>query len=434
MVRRLRPEDAVALLEPRDRLGLPLGPGLPPALLTALGTRDDWQQLEVFAALLMGLYPVFTRSGVQLRSGFFGPVERGLAAAGHDVQFVPADFRRFTRILERLRPRVMATVAAAPDDQGQLSLSLHAGATTAALRDAGRDPDRLLIVEVNPNLPRTCGLPPRCPHALHVDEVDVIVEQASPLPVVADPPGGEVEARIARHVQTFIQPGSTLQTGIGAIPSQVVSRLAEGPGGDYGVHSEMFTTGLMDLHRAGKVTNANKGLHEGYSVCTFAGGSAELYAWLEGNEQVRFLPVDEVNAPENIAANRDMMCINGALAVDLAGQVAADTLGGRQYSGIGGHEDFTGGPGLENSDRSFVCLPATARVKGKQISRITARFSAGRVVTSPRHQIDVVVTEYGAAELAGLTVAERAEALIGIAHPDFRKDLRAEWSAGADEG
>ncbi len=421
--KRKSPAEAAALVERRDVVGLPLGPGQPKAFMTALGERDDFEDLVVSTALLLGLYPLFTKPGVKLRSGFFGPVERGLRASGYDVQFVPADFRRFTRLLETLRPRVMGTVAAAPDAKGWMSLSLHAGATTHELRAAGSDPDRLLIVEVNPALPRTFGLPPEAPHAIHVDEADVIIEVATPLPIVPDTPGGEAEVRIAEHVSPFVHEGATLQTGIGAIPSQVVSTLAEGKLGDFGVHSEMFTDGLMALHRAGKVSNASKGLHEGISICTFAGGSEALYAWLDGNEDVRFLPVEAVNAPETIAANRNMVCINGALAIDLAGQVAADTIGETQYSGVGGHEDFTGGPGLENSDRSFICLPSTAKVHGRVVSRITPSFEPGTAVTTPRHQLDVVVTEHGAAELAGLTVAERAAALIGIADPAFRDVL-----------
>ncbi len=422
--KRRTPAEAAALLERRDTLGLPLGPGQPKALLTALGEREDFEELVVFTGLLLGMYTVFTRPGVSLRSGFFGPVERGLRGAGHDVQFVPADFRRFTRILETLRPRVMATVATPPDDGGWMSLSLHAGATTHELRAAGQDPDRLLVVEVNPELPRTLGIPPASPHAVHVDEADWIVEAATPLPVLPMTPGGEVEAAIASHVLPFVHEGATLQTGIGAIPSQVVAALAEGRPGDFGVHSEMFTDGLMALHRSGKVSNARKGVHAGHSICTFAGGTAELYRWLDGNEEVRFLPVEQVNGAEHIAVNPDMISLNGALAVDLAGQVAADTLGTNQYSGVGGHEDFVSGTGLESRDRSFICLPSTSRPGGRSVSRIAAAFAPGTTVTTPRHQVDVVVTEHGAAELAGLTVAERAEALIAIAHPDFRAELR----------
>jgi acyl-CoA hydrolase len=214
-----------------------------------------------------------------------------------------------------------------------------------------------------------------------------------------------------------------VQTGIGGIPSQIVKLLAAGDGGDYGVHSEMFTTGLMELHRAGKITNARKGQYDGMSITTFALGSAELYAWLDGNDAVRFLPVDLVNSPEVIARNQRMVTINGALAVDLYGQVVADTLHGRQYSGIGGHEDYVSVSGLALEDRSLVCLPSTSVVNRAPVSRVVAAFDAGTVITTPRHQLDVVITEFGVAELRGRTVRERALALADIAHPSFRAEL-----------
>jgi acyl-CoA hydrolase len=185
----------------------------------------------------------------------------------------------------------------------------------------------------------------------------------------------------------------------------------------------MFTTGLMHLHRAGKVTNQKGGPWDGFSVTTFAAGTQDLYDWLDGNDEVRFLPVELVNSPERIAHNRKMVTINGALCIDLHGQVVADTIGSRQYSGIGGHEDFVSAPGLELEDRSLVCLPSTARSGEAVVSRIVAELPEGWVITTPRHQLDVVVTEYGAAELRGGTVRERALALAEISHPDFREEL-----------
>jgi acyl-CoA hydrolase len=184
----------------------------------------------------------------------------------------------------------------------------------------------------------------------------------------------------------------------------------------------MFSTGLMHLHRAGKVSN-EKGVFDGVSVCTFAAGTAELYEWLHLNPDVRFLPVDIVNSPELIARNRKMVTINGALSVDLAGQVTADTVGGRQFSGVGGHEDFVSGAGLQLEDRSLICLPSTATVAGEVVSRVVAELARGAVVSTPRHQVDVIVTEFGAAELRGRTIRERARALAAVAHPDFRDEL-----------
>jgi acyl-CoA hydrolase len=187
----------------------------------------------------------------------------------------------------------------------------------------------------------------------------------------------------------------------------------------------MFTDGCMRLHDAGKVTNTRKGQYDGVSVTTFAFGSPQLYAWLDGNEAVAFLPVEIVNAPDVIGANSDMVSINGALAIDIHGQVVADTIDGNQFSGIGGAEDFVAGAGLELSDRSLICLPSTFEKDGARQSRIVPWFGPGAVITTPRHQVDVIVTEYGAAELEGKTVRERGRALAAIAHPQFRDELLA---------
>ena len=425
MARTLTLAEAAALVEPRDALGVPLGPGQPVAFLHALGERDSFDDLVVHSALLVDLYPLFTRPGVRLRSGFFGPAERFLADAGNAVEFVPADFRRFSIVAQRANPRVVASAATPPDADGYLNLSLHAGATVDELHRAGRDPDRLLIIEANARLPRTCGLPPDAPHTIHIDEVDVVVEVDRDPFVLADVEPTDEDRAIAQHASAYVHDGCTIQTGIGGIPSTIATILADGPAGDFGIHSEMFTTGLMHLQRSGKVTNRKKGIYEGFSVTTFAAGTQELYDWLDGNDEVRFLPVDEVNTPSVISANHDMVSINGALLIDLEGQVAADTIGERQYSGIGGHEDFVAVSGFQESDRSLICLPASSVVHGVRMPRIVHRLPPGTAVTTPRHHIDIVVTEFGAAELAGLTVRERALALAGIAHPDDRDDLRA---------
>jgi acyl-CoA hydrolase len=415
-------EQAAARLEPSDEIGLPLGTGQPPGLLEELGRRTDWEELHVYTALLFAGTELFNHPNVHYLSGYFGPFERALRDAEANISFAPADFRRFEPLLEEQSPRVMATVATAPDAEGWCSLSLHAGGTLAELHRAGDDPNRLLIVETSCELPRTRGMPPEHPHALHLDQIDLVVEGDRPPLPLEDPPPGEAERAIAEHAQAFIDDGDTLQTGIGAIPSTIAGLLAEGEGGDYGVHSEMFTTGLMRLHEAGKVSN-RKGQFDGVSVATFAAGSEALYGWLDGNEEVAFLPVEVVNSPDVIGRNRGMVTINGALSVDVHGQVVADTIGGEQYSGIGGHEDFVAGPALSLEARSLLCLPSITEVDGEMVSRIVPWFEAGAVITTPRHQVDVIVTEYGAAELQGKTVHGRGEALAAIAHPDFREEL-----------
>jgi acyl-CoA hydrolase len=418
----LTPDAAAARLEPKDTLGIPLGTGQPPKFLEALGRRDDWAELRIGGALLLAWSEAFKHPNVHYLSGFFGPVERALRDQGANISFAPADFRRFAPLLEQTRPRVMATVAAPPDEAGWCSLSLHSGGTATELGRAGADPERLLVVEVSERFPRTLGLPPEHPHAIHVDAIDVLVQSDAEPFALPEPEPAATDAAIADNASRFIPDGATLQTGIGAIPSAIVAQLANGPGGDYGVHSEMFTDGLMALHEAGKVSN-RKGQFDGVSVATFAGGSAALYDWLEDNQDVAFLPVEVINSPELIGRNRLMVTINAAIAVDIQGQVVADTIHGRQYSGIGGHEDFVSGPALSLEDRSLLCMPSTATVGGERQSRIIPWFEAGAVITTPRHQVDVIVTEYGAAELQGLTVHQRGEALAAIAHPDYRDQL-----------
>jgi acyl-CoA hydrolase len=421
---RLDAHEAAARFQRRDTLGLPLGTGQPPALLAALGERDDWEELRVYGALLSVATELFSRAGVHYLSGFFGPFERALRDAGANIGFTPADFRRLGPLLEEQPPRVMATAAAPPDATGWCSLSLHAGGTGRELHRAGHDPDRLLIVEVSERFPRTIGFPPDYRHALHVDEIDVLVESdAAPL-ALADPPPTDVDRAIAEHASAFIPEGATLQTGIGSIPSIIAGLLAERDGGGYGVHSEMFTNGLMRLHQSGKVTN-RKGQFDGVSVTTFSFGTEELYTWLQDNEEVAFLPVEIVNSPDVIALNAKAVTVNGALAIDIQGQVVADTIGGVQYSGIGGHEDFVSGPGLSLIARSLLCMPSTVTIGGELKSRIAPWFDAGTVITTPRHQVDVIVTEYGAAELQGKTIHQRGMALAGIAHPEFRDELKA---------
>jgi acyl-CoA hydrolase len=418
------PAEAAALVRPVDRIGFGLGPANPDAFLSALGGRHDWEDLVLGGALLLNYYDVLTQPGVSYRCGFFGPAERILLSQGHRIEHVPGGFRQFAPILERFAPRIMVAQAAPPDAEGRVNLSLHYGATRPELLRAGRDPDRLLIVEINPMLPRTRSHPPEFDNTIPVELIDVLVEADGAPFSLEEPPPDPLDRSIANHALSYAVDGATLQTGIGTIPNIVASELAAGPLGGFGIHSEMFTTGLMQLHLAGKVTNAAKGVFDGVSVTTFALGTAELYRWLDDNEEVAFIDVAVVNDPTTISRNANLVSINGALSVDLYGQVVADTIGGRQISGVGGHEDFVAGAELHRDAHSLICLRSTVDVDGVPVSRIVGTLPEGSVVSTPRHHTGVVITEFGVAELAGLTVRERAHALADIAHPDFRPALR----------
>lgn len=428
MPQELSAADAAALLNPRDSIGGGLAAAWPPALIKALGERDDWEDLRIDGAHIAVDSKLLTREGVHFRATFFSGRERAAVEAGGDVQYVPSDFRRFAHILADAAPRVMMVAAAPPDGDGNCSLSLHAGASYRELKSAAEDPDRLLIVEVSENFPRTRGVDPIYSHAINVSEIDVLVSSDERPDALPDVPVTAADEAIARFAVDLIEDGATLQAGIGGVPNAIMSLLASADGGDYGIHSEMFGDGMMALHKSGKVTN-QKGLHDGLSITTFSLGSAALYEWLHENDEVAYLPVEQVNDPYMLDQNRNVVTINSALALDLYGQVLADTRGGKHFSGVGGAEDFVSGPGYARGGKSLMCLHSTAVVNGEMISRIAPRFPAGTVVTTPRHQLDYVVTEHGVAEIGGMTVRERAHALAALAAPEFRDEL---MSAAAD--
>ena len=416
--------EAAQLVRPRDVLTCGLAVAQPTGLLEAIGARDDFEDLAILSGLLIRPYAFFQRRGVRVLSGFYGPVERMAQAAGATVDYVPADFTGLERLVRQLAPRIVAAVTTPPDADGWMSFGLHAGAHFTPFLEAARDPERLAIAEANPQIPRIGGLPELGGHRVHVSEVDAWVEHdETPVSLPAAVPSPE-EIAIAEHATALVEDGATLQLGIGGIPDHIAKILASGAKGDFGIHTEMIADGAMHLHRAGKVTN-RKGLYDGLSVGTFAIGSPELYRWLDGNPQVAMLPVSATNDPALCRRLRRFVSVNGALMVDLAGQVAADHIGARQYSGVGGHETFVMAARAAPGGRSLVCLRSTVTVGGERVSTIVPHIPSDATVTTPRHQTHWVVTEHGAVDLTARTQRERAEALISIAHPDFRDALRA---------
>jgi acyl-CoA hydrolase len=424
--RKLHPlADAIGLIQPRDAIAAPIATGQPGAFLQALARRTDYEALTIFTGLLTDPYPVLQQPGVRLISGFFSPVERLLSANGVAVDYLPADFLGWERYALRAKPRVVASALAPMDEAGYLSFGLHAGATFNAFLEAARDPARLAIGEVRSSMPRVHGLGAFGGHRIHVSEVDCLVESDQPVFELPDVPASDEDRAIGAHVEALIEDGATLQFGIGGVPNIVASLLADGRKGDFGIHTEMVVDGVMHLHRAGKVTN-RKGIYDGFSIGTFAAGSRALYDWMHDNPEVRLLPVAQVNDPAIIRQNRRMTSINGALAIDVAGQVMADSIGPRQYSGVGGHELFVMGAHACPDGRSFICLHATATVRGQVVSTIVPSLTPGTPISTPRQHVQYIVTEYGAADLALLTQRERIDALASIAHPDFREWIRRE--------
>ncbi len=416
--------EAVDLIRRDDTLAAPIATGQPAAFLGALGERSDYNGLTIFTGLLIEPYAVFQQPGVRLISGFYGPIDRMLKSAGANVQYLPADFLGWERYALLSRPRVVVSALAPMDERGFLSFGLHAGASFNAFMEAARDPHRLAIGEINRGMPTVLGLGRLGGHRIHISEIDCVVESDRPVFELPEVPMTDEDRAIAQHVERLIEDGATLQIGIGSIPNSVAQLLADGKKGDFGIHTEMLVDGIMRLHQAGKVTN-HKGVYDGFSVATFGAGSKQLYEWMDHNPEVRMLPVAAVNDPAIIRRNRRMVSINGALAIDLSGQVMADTIGQRQYSGVGGHELFVIGAHDSHEGRSIICLHSTATVGGKRLSSIVASLPLGTPVTTPRHHVQFVITEYGVANLGMLTDTERARALVEVAHTDFREELRA---------
>ena len=417
-------DDAAKLVRDRDEIYLPLAPAQHAGLRAAITRRERFDDPHVLGALLQERFALLEHPGVRVTSQFFGHVERDLVRDGVAIDHLTSDFHGLELIARRTRPRVVATTVSPPDEDGFLSFGVHAGATIVPFLEAARDPERVAIAEVNARMPRTRGLPELGSHHVHCSEVDAIVEHDAELFELSGKFRGDADARIAEHASGLVRDGATLQFGIGGIPNAIARILADGPRGGFGIHTEMLVDGVKLLHDAGKVEN-RKGVYDGFSVCTFALGSRALYEWAEREESLRFLPVSATNLPSIIGRNRDMISVNAAIMIDLSGQVVADTVAGRQHSGVGGHESFVTGAREADGGTSILCLHATANVHGERRSRIVAELPPGSIVTTPRHQVQWVATENGIANLFGVSRRERAERLIALADPDHRDELRA---------
>ena len=420
---------AAALIRPRDALLCGFVAGQPVALLEAIGERSDLEDVVLYCGILGRPYALLRNPGVRVVSGFFGPVERMARAAGGRVSFLPTDFHGLERLTLRLKPRVVLAVTTPPDADGWLSFGAHAGASYRAFLEAARDPARLAIAELNSKMPRVEGIADLGGNRIHVSEVDAWVEHDADLVALPEEHPTPDDLAIAAAVCERIDPTATLQFGIGAIPDEIARRLAERAGGGFGIHTEMISDGVMRLHEAGRVVN-RKPIYEGFTVATFALGGEPLYRWLDRNPLVRMLPVSAVNDPSILRRIPGLVSINGALSIDLDGQVAADSVAGRQYSGVGGHESFVIGASEAPGGRSFLCLKSTARVGGQRVSTIVPALAPGTRVTTARHHVQCVVTEQGVVDLSLLGDTERPAALLRLAHPDFRDDLERAWREG----
>jgi 4-hydroxybutyrate CoA-transferase len=303
-----------------------------------------------------------------------------------------------------------------PDDSGYVSTGVSVDYTHQAIRTA-----KYVVAQVNPRMPRTMG-----ESFLHVTEFDAFVEAESELPEIAPPKITDVERAIGEHCASLVENGSTLQLGIGAIPDAVMLFLKDKK--DLGIHSEMIADGTLELYNSGVINNSMKSENKGRMTVTFLMGTRALYDFAHNNPAVEVRPVDYVNHPITVSRQHKMVCINSALQVDLMGQVNAEAIGSRQFSGVGGQVDFVRGAAMADGGKSVIAMPSvTVKKDGTTISKITAFLDTGAPVTTSRCDVDYVVTEHGIAEMKGKSLRQRAKNLIGIAHPDSRDALKEEF-------
>jgi len=410
------PAEAVAGIQSGDQVYVHCAAAAPSMLLDALVARaGELTNVGVIHLHIEGPGPhlALEMAGhFRHRALFIGPNARAAVNEGR-ADYVPVFLSDVPRLFEsRALPLDAVLVNATPPDRhGFCSLGTSVEAMHAAIRSA-----RTVIVQFNRSMPRTLG-----DSFVHVSDIDLAVEVDIPPYEHAVGTIGAVERKIGEFVADLVPDGATLQLGIGAIPAATALALRDKR--DLGIHTEMFTDAVVDLVEAGVVTGARKERNRGKIVTAFVMGSRRLYDFVNDNPMVEMRPVDFTNDTHVIRSFSRMVAINSAIEVDLTGQVVADSIGHRLYSGVGGQMDFVRGAALASDGRAIIALPSTAA--GGTVSRITPSLKEGAGIVTTRAHVRTVVTEWGVAELFGKSTVERAEALISIAHPDFRDELAA---------
>lgn len=409
--------EAVRCVKRRQRVFVGSGAAEPQALVAALAARGgELADNEILHILTLGIAPYSDpcyRSAFRHNAFFIGPNVRAAVAEGR-ADYTPIFLSEIPRLFRsrRVALDVALIQVSPPDVHGFCSYGVSVDVVKAAAESAS-----VVVAEVNAQMPRSLG-----DSFIHVDHIDHLVEVDTPLLQSVPAAPDDTALEIGRHVAELIEDGSTLQLGIGAIPNAVLLHL--GKKRDLGIHTEMFSDGVIDLIEAGVINCARKTLLPGKVVTSFCMGSERLYQYVDNNPLFEFRTAEFTNDPTVIARNAKMVAINAALEVDLTGQVCADSIGDSFYSGIGGQVDFIRGSARSEGGKPIIVLRSTA--KQGAVSRIVPHLHEGAGVVTTRGDVHYVATEYGVADLWGKSVRERALALISIAHPDFRPDLLAE--------
>ncbi|HLE13992.1 MAG TPA: acetyl-CoA hydrolase/transferase C-terminal domain-containing protein [Anaerolineales bacterium] len=407
-------QDAVRQIKSGDRVFLTGNCSVPQTVLASLVEyAPQLRDVEIVQALTVGPADYVSpemQGHLRVNTMFISANIRKAVQEGR-TDFTPVLLSEYTLLFKNhhLPVDVALVHLSPPDNYGFCSFGIEVGLTKSPAESA-----KIIIAEVNQQMPRTLG-----DSFIHVSKLNYIVPVNYPLPevVMGGEDNSEITEKIAGYIAELIPDGATMQMGIGAIPDAVLKYLYEKK--DLGIHTELFSEGVIDLVEAGVLTNARKSLHTGKIVAGFIIGTRRLYEWVDDNPLIELHPTEYVNDPFVIAQNERQVAINSAIEVDLTGQVCADSIGPKLYSGIGGQLDFIYGASRSKGGVPIIALPSTA----KQFSRIVPMLKQGAGVVTGRNHVHYIVTEYGTANLYGKTIRQRAQALINIAHPDFREEL-----------
>jgi len=411
---------ALSVVKSGDTVVIGHAAGEPQHLAEALYLRrDEFRNVRTLHMVDMGKsLHTLPEAGESFRhcSMFAGPPTRKALAEGR-ADFIPTHLSKIPGLFLDgvIEADVTLAQASPPDQFGFMSLGISVDYTAAALKTA-----KIAVVQVNKNMPRTLG-----DSFIHVSDVDYIVEYDEPLIELNRAPLSETDKMIGRHCADLVQDGDTLQLGIGSLPDAILLSLKEK--NDLGIHSEMFSDGVMDLVEAGVINNTKKTLHPDKLLATFIMGSRKLYDFIDNNPMVHMAPANYVNNPVMIAQNDNMVSINSCVEIDLMGQIGSEMVGPRQISATGGQVDYVRGTGMAKNGRAIIAVASTT--KDGKTSKIVPRLSEGAAVTTLRNDVMYVVTEYGSAFLKGKTLRERGRELIRVAHPDFRDGLIEVWES-----
>ena len=416
MYKALTAQEAVKVIKNNDRVYVQAAAAAPQALINAMSDRAaELKNVEVCHLHIEGEAPYADpklKDSFHVNSFFIGKNVRHTLSAGNG-SYTPVFLSELPLLFKKnILPIDVALIhVSPPDSHGYCSLGVSVEATLAAIENA-----KHVIAQVNPKMPRTHGA-----GIIHVSELDAFVEVDLDLPEMSAAEPSKIESKIGDYIAELIDDGSTLQMGIGSIPNAVLKRLTNHK--NLGIHSEMFSDGVIDLILKDVINSNYKGVDQGRAMATFLMGSRRLYDYVDDNPFIEMRGADYVNDVSIIKQNPKMVAINSAIEVDITGQVCADSIGSRMFSGVGGQMDFIRGASLSIGGKAIIALPSTT---SKGVNRIVPFLKQGAGVVTTRAHVHYIVTEYGVAHLYGKTLKQRAKALLDIAHPDYREQLERE--------